>query len=241
MAKSSETRVRRRTQAERRAATRASVLDAARSVFTQRGLRGASLEEIAEQAGVSRGAVYYNFADKEQLFLALLGERCRERAEQLERIAAESDEIDVDIRRLTTAFMEDAERDLEWTRLFVEFTALAAERPEIRAQLADELSACRDAIAKLLQRRLRDRGITPELPIDQLAAAASALANGLALERHADPNLPSHLLSQLIELIIAGLETTDPDTNGGRRGSEADPVPALAGATPKGRSAPRSR
>src|SRR5918996_2431530 len=122
------TQPRRRTQAERRAATRASVLAAARSVFARRGLRGASLEQIAEEAGVSRGAVYYNFDDKEHLFLALLRERCLARAERLERIGAGSDDVGADIRRVANAFIEDAEHDPEWTRLFVEFTALAAER-----------------------------------------------------------------------------------------------------------------
>lgn len=187
------------------------MLAAARSVFARRGLRGASLEEIADEAGVSRGAVYYNFAGKEQLFLALLRERCRERAGQLERIAAETDEVRADLRRAATAFLEDAERDPDWTRLFVEFTALAAERPELRGELADELSACREAIADLLARSLRDRGITITLPTEQLAAAVSALTNGLALERLADPTLPPQLLPRLIEAIVAGLRATDAD------------------------------
>lgn len=87
--------------------------------------------------------------------------------------------------------VEGADRDPEWNPLFVEFTALTAEQPEIRAQLADELTACRHAITKLLHRRLRDGRITSWLPNDQLDGAASALANGLALERLADPTLPA--------------------------------------------------
>src|SRR5919106_7009672 len=116
-------RRRRRTQAERRAETRASVLAAARSVFARRGLRGASLEEIAEEAGVSRGAVYYNFDDKEHLFLALLRERCLARAERLESMATGSGDVGTDIRRVAMRFIEDAEKDPEWTRLFVEFAS----------------------------------------------------------------------------------------------------------------------
>src|SRR5919106_6020715 len=117
-------RRRRRTQAERRAETRASVLAAARSVFARRGLRGASLEEIAEEAGVSRGAVYYNFDDKEHLFITLLRERCLARAERLRQAAASTDDTDVTIRHIATRFLEDAEEDAEWTRLFAEFTGL---------------------------------------------------------------------------------------------------------------------
>jgi AcrR family transcriptional regulator len=182
------------------------VLAAARSVFARHGLGGASLEEIAEEAGLSRGAVYYNFDNKERLFLALLRERCLVRAERLERIASESGDVRADIRHVANKFIEDAESDPEWTRLFVEFTSLAAERPELRAELADELAACRAAIATILERRLRDLDVTSEVPMDELAAVTAALANGLVLERLADPALPRELLARTIELIIAGLQ-----------------------------------
>lgn len=184
------------------------MLTAAQSVFARRGLRGASVEEIAEEAGVSRGAVYYNFADKERLFLALLRQKCEERAEQLRRLAAESEGVDADLRGVAMAFIDDAERNPGWTRLFAEFTALAAERPEIGAELVDELRDCREALAELLARRLSDLDTASDPSIHELAAGAIALANGLALERLADPTLPPDLLARLIELIIAGLQTT---------------------------------
>ena len=73
----------RMTQEERRAQTRDAVLAAAGRVFAKRGFHGASLDAIAEDAGVTRGAVYYNFADKEELFLELLDRRCAERTDEL--------------------------------------------------------------------------------------------------------------------------------------------------------------
>jgi AcrR family transcriptional regulator len=57
---------------ERRAQTRAALLDAAERLWAQRGIRGASLDEIAAQAGMTKGAVYSNFAGKTDLILALL-------------------------------------------------------------------------------------------------------------------------------------------------------------------------
>ena len=73
----------RKTQAERREETREQILAAAAAVFAKRGFHATSLEAIAEEAGFSRGAVYYNFADKEELFLELLDRRCAERAHDL--------------------------------------------------------------------------------------------------------------------------------------------------------------
>src|SRR4249920_287327 len=59
------------TPERRRQRTREALLDAAAAVFAARGFQGASLDEIAETAGFTRGAIYKNFADKEELFLAV--------------------------------------------------------------------------------------------------------------------------------------------------------------------------
>lgn len=66
---------RRLTRAEAKARTRQQVLDAAARVFAQKGYAGASVEEIAESAGYSIGALYSNFASKERLFLELMSAR----------------------------------------------------------------------------------------------------------------------------------------------------------------------
>ncbi|HZD71914.1 MAG TPA: helix-turn-helix domain-containing protein, partial [Actinomycetes bacterium] len=49
---------------------------AARRVFARRGYHDASVEEVAEEAGFSKGAVYSNFTSKEDLFVTLLEQRC---------------------------------------------------------------------------------------------------------------------------------------------------------------------
>jgi AcrR family transcriptional regulator len=59
------------TQERRREHTRNMLLDAAKDVFARRGFEGASLEEIAEAAGYTRGAIYKHFEGKEELFLAV--------------------------------------------------------------------------------------------------------------------------------------------------------------------------
>src|SRR4030081_3172141 len=78
----------RMTQTERRQETREQLLAAAARVFAARGFHATSLDAIAEEAGFSRGAVYYNFADKEELFLELLDRRCAERAQDLRAVFA---------------------------------------------------------------------------------------------------------------------------------------------------------
>ena len=74
------------TRKERQARTRRRLVDAAAHVGARRGLAAASLDEVAQVAGYTKGAVYANFASKEELFLAVLDERFAERLAQIERL-----------------------------------------------------------------------------------------------------------------------------------------------------------
>ena len=64
----------RRSQTERRAATRGALLGAARELFAAQGYSGVSTEGLVRRAGVTRGALYHHFADKRELFQALVEE-----------------------------------------------------------------------------------------------------------------------------------------------------------------------
>src|ERR1700724_912969 len=63
------------SRGQKKAETRAALLDTAAMIFGRRGFYGAAVEEIAEEAGCSKGAVYSNFESKEDLFMTLLEER----------------------------------------------------------------------------------------------------------------------------------------------------------------------
>jgi AcrR family transcriptional regulator len=63
-----------RTQAERSASTRAALVGAARPLFAEHGYAAVSTDQIATAAGVTRGALYHQFAGKEELFVAVFGQ-----------------------------------------------------------------------------------------------------------------------------------------------------------------------
>jgi len=67
------------TRSQRQEQTRAQLLGAALRVFLRRGFHGASLDEIAEEAGYTTGAVYSNFKGKDDLFLAVLDAEAQRR------------------------------------------------------------------------------------------------------------------------------------------------------------------
>src|SRR5207237_5785448 len=66
------------TPEDKKARTRAHLIDAAAAVFARRGLVAASLDEVAEEAGLTKGAVYSNFDSKEDLFQAVIDDRLTE-------------------------------------------------------------------------------------------------------------------------------------------------------------------
>lgn len=74
----------RRTQAERRATTRRALLDAARSLFAEKGYHEATAEEIVQRAGLTRGALYHHFEDKKDLFRVVVDEMEGEIDEEIE-------------------------------------------------------------------------------------------------------------------------------------------------------------
>lgn len=78
--------VKRRTQADRTAATRGALVGAARRLFAERGFAGVGTEAIVREAGVTRGALYHQFADKTELFAAVFE---AVEAELAQRIGAE--------------------------------------------------------------------------------------------------------------------------------------------------------
>src|SRR5208283_4290635 len=76
------------TRKEQQAHTRECLMRSAGKVFARRGLQQASIDEVAEDAGFTKGAFYANFKSKEELFLAMLDERFTRRIEDIERVIA---------------------------------------------------------------------------------------------------------------------------------------------------------
>src|SRR6478735_6157335 len=103
----------RATRAEKQARTRAELIAAATKVFARRGYNGASVEEIAEEAGYSHGAVYSNFEGKADLFLADFEDYMAERARELAATQIdipEGESLEIRARALADQWMERFER-----------------------------------------------------------------------------------------------------------------------------------
>jgi AcrR family transcriptional regulator len=201
----------RKTQAERREETREQVLVAAAGVFAKHGFHATSLEAIAEEAGFSRGAVYYNFADKEELFLELLDRRCAERAQDLRAVFADADDdVEATSRQAQIAAQRALDAmtgDPEWRALYMEFLAHAARDAAFRRAFARRTDQMRGALEEVVvQRTLPVAGALGMEP-EQLAVVIDALGTGLWANHmlHGARAVPPDLFSKALALIVDGI------------------------------------
>ena len=185
-----------------RAETRACILKAAGEVFISRGYDGASLDQVAAAGGLTKGAVYSSFSGKDELFFALVADRLNQR---LALVA------DADGQRDPQQLLAEAEDDLaalfrtqsDWHQLFIEAWARAVRDPERRAEWARQRRAAQAVIADFFDRHAAATGAPLPVPAADLALAAMALSNGLAME-HIDPeSVDPGLFGRVLGLLVA--------------------------------------
>jgi AcrR family transcriptional regulator len=206
-----QTKTRRLNRAEKREANRARILRAARSVFGERGFHAASIEEIADEAGLSNGAIYYNFDSKGDLFFALLEERLDERISHLRRtLGGGSRPVDLALADEARDATRSLKESREWRLLLLEFMAHVARTPSLAPKLRNHKRRLREELAEVLEQRLTDRGVTPPIATNDLALVATGLANGLAVEELSDPgSVPDELLGNVLALLLAQSQPAD--------------------------------
>ena len=164
------------TRAESKAATRDVLLDTARRVFVDRGYHGASLDQVAREAGFTKGAVYSAFGSKGAMFLAVWDREIEERWARLEAEPLRGDELR---RRRNSDWFERIRAERGWTLALLEFRLQAARDPQLNAAYAERHRRVVERVGAMLGRA----GGDPDAALDVVA-----LSNGYALEHVAIPD-----------------------------------------------------
>jgi AcrR family transcriptional regulator len=175
------------SRAEQNDRNRALLLAAARQVFLERGYYAATLDQIADEAGFSKGAVYSRFASKADMFLALLEDRITERAAQNADLVRELAGTGNFVALLDQA--ERAERGAPgWRLLVTEFRVHAARDPELNRRYAVLHARTLDGVAQMFAEISKESAGDLPFPPRQLAELWLAIETGRALEQIADPH-----------------------------------------------------
>lgn len=210
-----------RSREEQRAQTRHDLLDAAARVFATKGFHAASVDDVAEAAGYTKGAVYSNFSSKEELFLALFDDSARQTLSTVDAIldAPPDERIGrLGQERETLTFFQP-----QWMMLEAEFTLYVARNPHLRPKLVERQLALREQVAAQVERHLSDLGLVTEHDPRDLARLIGAAGDGLTMQQVAEgeaaPDM-GRLFAELLEIIVRG--ATSPDGTANMNGAGPD-------------------
>jgi AcrR family transcriptional regulator len=173
---------------------RRALLDAALPVFAEAGFASANLDQVAAAAGLTKGAIYSNFASKDDLFFAMMNDQVHRRIEAVRATLAASaagthrKQTLHDIGDLLTAAFT---QQREWQLVFLDFWRRAVQDEEVRAQFVAHRRAVRAAIAESVEQVLGQARALDGFTVNDAVTLVLALCNGLAIEQYADPELVS--------------------------------------------------
>jgi AcrR family transcriptional regulator len=181
-------RPRRLTRAERKTQTREQLLEAAARVFARKGYAGASVDDIAEEAGFTVGALYSNFSGKQELFLAAFERHCDQELTLVQALLGADLPFEQQLDAVGRQLGELDATHRQWWLLSTELWLYAQRDPAARARLAALEAKVRHVIAEALQRQAARTGHPLPVPAADLAAAMHALWQGLMRKRLVDPD-----------------------------------------------------
>ncbi|MFE6960315.1 TetR/AcrR family transcriptional regulator [Streptomyces sp. NPDC057696] len=197
---------------KRRPQTTARLLEAAQETFAERGFYGTSIEMISERAGLTRGAFYSNFRNKEELFFALFDLHAQSVVDRLTQAVADLEDSEDPVRAVLarTGTVDAAER--RWYLLSTEFTLHAIRHPETARLLAERDRGLREEIAGILARLFTSIGRSPTVDLDSLARLTTAVHEGSLAQSLVEPDrlAPEELAVTFLPLLIDAVSEPAP-------------------------------
>ena len=172
---------------EHRERRRQEILDGARRCFARHGYEGATVARLEEEIGLSRGAIFNYYENKEALFLAVASTY----AERMTSIWLE--------RGFRALLEEILHADADWLAVQLEAVRRFRTEPEFRRQ-TEAVEREFESTRPDRRRRLAEHGLREDLPLDAVAVFLSLVANGLALRvTVGDPVPDVDVLAELVE------------------------------------------
>lgn len=198
----------RKTAAEKRAETRAKLIEAATATFKDRGYHAASMDEISDRAGFSYGAIYSNFKGKEALFLACIAHRSEGVTKTWEGFIANARELGAEPESFGKV-LGSVLPDQQWTKAFLEFR-LAAISDDSRQELLESQRHWCDIVTRLLDVYCTTNGLTPPAPLEAVANSVAATVDGLRVHALVDPDIDiGTIFSMTLKLILGPVSPDD--------------------------------
>ena len=194
--------------AEKSALTRVRLLEAAEKIFARDGFEAAKLEEIAADAGYTRGAFYANFDSKEDLFIALLAEEVEKRIERALEGAGSRAKQTLPKQELYKALRDNyvcTLRNPTWNILFIEYKLFILRHPQLRKKVTEMQAKAFATMANGLKEIFAGAGVNPAVPPLAAGMALAALANTLGLDLAVGNALSDKEVDRILSVVFDAL------------------------------------
>ena len=159
---------------------------AATEVFIEKGIAGASIEEICRAARLTRGAVYSNFANKDELVMAMLDDHVDRTIAELERLLPLSTTTEDYLTRIDIGDRSHVSALAATSVLHMEFLLYVLRNPANRPKLVARQRRLHAFVSEIVRRDNARYGPSP-IPIEDAAAFICALDDGYSLHQLIDP------------------------------------------------------
>jgi len=198
----------------RKARTREELLEAAARVFARKGYRAASIDDVAAEAGYTKGAFYSNFESKEDVFSTLVADRSKSWVLAVAQGYTGPGSLDERLREGGDVLTHLLENESDWILLSYELWCQSVRDAKLRKRVAAAYEECRNVIADLIEGMEEEFGKRLPMKSDQIASLTIAMTDGFALQMLTEPKrFPARLLADGLTLFFAGLvsASADPD------------------------------
>ena len=191
------------TREEKKAQTRERLIQAAARVFAEKGLATTSLDEVADAAGLTKGAVYSNFHNKEDLVQAVLAVH-DQRLHSIADTAGDGtrdEQAAVAARQFGDVIAQGRAAFLLW----IEFLAYAIRNPDLYADVVARHRTGREDVVRMIKEH---GGSDPWTNLEEKALIFEMIGNGIALERLIDPEgVPDDLFARLMPVLVEAFDS----------------------------------
>lgn len=193
---------------ERALKQRERILEAARLCFVKRGFHGASIADIAHEAGMSPGLMYRYFANKHAIIKAIIDRQLESGRKALEEIKSSEDLVQGILNAIEG--WRSGSADQMSAPLFLEISAEATRDPEIAATVQEADQLIKDHMLDTMRRTAPSKGVyqDPRRANARILLLLSVV-HGLAIRACRDPHMDRDLLRSALTKFIAGLHSED--------------------------------
>lgn len=181
-------------------------MDAAEEVFAKRGFGGTALEDIAEVAGYTRGAIYSHFGTKEELFLAVTERHLLRFLEGFEGVIASFESLeDLNVAQFAERWRELTIAGPDSAALGYEFSLFLLRNPDAHERLAAKREETTRALADYIDSHIARLGGTLTIPAETMARVLIASHEGVTISSHLDK---ADLYQPFLQMVMSNVMPT---------------------------------